>query len=225
MESASEGSAAAGGQRASRSGSHFASPQGAARQAPARAAYPSARQAEAGRRGASSQEAPRRARIAGVSGEIPKVPVRVKRSAAVPYSRYNLRYREAEGSAGQRVPSVAQVLMQESLEGAPAFGWKAFALYGAASVAACALWCLVVELASDEPPVPGDASLTAGIAILVLIVAGGVAVAAATTAVTRRRREDVSLGDALASALGKTALVMMGAALVWVAAMAVVTYL
>lgn len=230
-ESAESGSPASA-QRAPGAGSHFAQSR-AARQAPAggssgpaaRVAYPSARAGEAERRPAEAAPGgQRRARIAGVSGELPKVPVRVKRSAAVPYSRYNLRYRETEGAAGRGQESLAQAWVQERMEGAPALGWKAFAVYGAVSAAACAVWCLVAKLSSAEPPVPGDPSLTVGIALLVLIVAGGVAVAAATTALTRRRHEEVALGDALASALGKTALMMIGAAVVWVAAMAAVTY-
>lgn len=161
-------------------------------------------------------------KISGVSGEFPKVPLRPARSQAIPYSRYNKRYLQH----AERVDlgSVVGSFSTSGIEGAPAYGWAPFLGYGAVSVLASVVWCAVVCLTSTEAPVAGDASLTAGIALLVLIVLGGLGTVAVTTALSLRAYDDLSRADVLASAVGKVALSLLVAVAAWVGAMAFVTY-
>lgn len=176
----------------------------------------------AGEPAASGQQgAQRHIRITGASGEMPAVPLRVKRSPAIPYSRYNKRY--LTDGPKMDLETAFGAFANEPMEGAPAYGWKPFAVYGIASVALSLVWGVAVKVA-----VPGQLSadsfeVTLGVALLCATVVAGIALFAATTAMTRRNVPDSSSVDVAASALGKTSLMMVAGVAMWVLASFVVT--
>lgn len=163
----------------------------------------------------------RRVRITGASGEMPVVPLRVKKSPAIPYSRFNKRYL----TQGPKMDfeSALGAFAGESMDGAPAYGWKAFAVYGIASVALSIVWCIAVKVAVPGPLSADSFEATVGVVLLCATVVAGIALFAATTSMTHRNVPEYPVSDVAASALGKTSLMMVAGVAVWVLASFFVT--
>ncbi len=120
---------------------------------------------------------------------------------ATPYSRYNTRYAEIS-SAGSRPQGAA-------------FNWWPYCIYGGASVLVTLVWC-VASIAS------GVAVPTIGIALLCVIVAAGLILATVLSVLTIKQENDLDNVDILSSSVWRTALMMVGAVVIWVLAAAVI---
>lgn len=168
------------------------------------------------------QDSPqRRVRITGASGEMPVVPLRVKKSPAIPYSRFNKRYL----TQGPKMDfgSALGAFAGEPMEGAPAYGWKAFATYGIASVALSIVWCIAVKIAVPGPLSADSFEATLGVVLLCVTVVAGIVLFAVTMSMTRHNVPEYPASDIAASALGKTSLMMVAGVAAWVLASFFVT--
>jgi len=163
-------------------------------------------------------------KITGASGEMPKVPVRVRKADVDSYSRYNTRYigeNPATGDGSARRGGFATT----PAEGQPAYSWKPFVLYGGIAAIVTLLWVAVAKLVQTGPVVPGTPLFTLGIALLCLIVFSGFVLIAVTVSLTKRTDPELMTADVAASALGKGACVLLVGVGVWIAASAVLTLL
>ncbi len=166
------------------------------------------------------QNIQRHIKITGASGEMPAIPLRLKHSPALPYSRYNKRYTHHPETVGS---SVFCALLHTPKEGAPAYGWTPFAVYGIAGAVVTLAWCVATKVMNTGVPSSDSFEMTVGLALLCLVVCAGIVLAVVTTLMTLKGDEDSVKIDVLASALGKTALMMLADAAVWVLAMAFIT--
>lgn len=156
---------------------------------------------------------------------MPAVRVRVRRSEALPYSRYNKRYVCDAPSASERRgegPSALDLFRAEPVEGVPVYSWMPYLAYGAASALLPLVWLVVVRFALSAQPQAGDVSMTVGVLLLCAIVLSGI-VLVACTALQSKKNDDMPTGDAMTLALGKTAPMMVAGTGVWVLSMALST--
>lgn len=121
---------------------------------------------------------------------------------AAPYSRYNQRYVE-----------LAQTIAKP--EGL-AFELVPYCVYAGVAVAATLLWCAVACTAGKGA---ASASLV-GLVLLCVVVIAGIALAAVLTKLTIDSHEELDTVEIAAAAVGRSALAMMAAVLVWVLASA-----
>lgn len=169
------------------------------------------------------QHVQRHLKITGVSGEMPGLPLKLKRSPALPYSRYNKRY--VNRPFKLTLSSLVHLFDTKPVEGAPAYSWVPFLAYAGAGVAASLIWAVYAFAVAGTPLVAGSVESAAGLAVLLSIVLGGLAVAAVVVALTSRGDKGFEPSDALASALGKTGAAMVLAVAAWIGANAAVTYI
>lgn len=122
---------------------------------------------------------------------------------AAPYSRYNQRYVE-----------LAQTMAKP--EGL-AFELVPYCVYAGIAVGATLLWCAVACTAGK-----GAASTSlVGLVLLCFVVVAGIALAAVLTKLTMDSHKELDTVEITAAAVGRSALAMMAAVLVWVLASAV----
>lgn len=209
------------GSSASSSGSHFAAGSEAAEKKAGRtpaAAKTSVAMPARSNNAADAGHAQRHLKIVGASGEMPAVPVHIRRSEALPYSRYNKRY-TSQAPAASPVSSVRNLFANDAVEGVPVYGWLPYGIFGAAGALASIVWLVVVRLVLAAPLKTGDMAMTAGLAIFCVIVAAGVALALATAAISLRNDDDLVREEALTLALAKVAPMMVADTVVWILAM------
>ncbi len=165
----------------------------------------------------------RRAVITGVSGSMTKIPsnapARKVSGTNKGYSRYSNGYFDRP-DAKQLTDYVSQ-FQTEPTEGAPAYSWLPFALYGGVSCLASVGWA-VACVTGDMTPVRGtDPMMFAGLVILgCIIVCGLVCVTGVSLATLRKGTFDKM--DVWSSAVGKTALVLLACLIVWIVCAAIV---
>ncbi len=135
------------------------------------------------------------------------------------YSRYSNGYFDRP-DAKQLTDYVSQ-FQTEPTEGAPAYSWLPFALYGGVSCLASVGWA-VACVTGDMTPVRGtDPMMFAGLVILgCIIVCGLVCVTGVSLATLRKGTFDKM--DVWSSAVGKTALVLLACLIVWIVCAAIV---
>ena len=172
---------------------------------------------------ADDSAALRRAVITGVSGSMKKIPsnapARKVSGSNNAYSRYSNGY--FDRPEAKQLTDYVAAFQTEPTVGAPAYSWMAFAIYGALSCVASVGWA-VVTMVSGAAPLRGASPLMfAGLVILALIVVCAVVCAAATSAATLRTGR-FEPADVWASAVGKSALVLLGCLVVWIVCAAVV---
>ena len=172
---------------------------------------------------ADDSAALRRAVITGVSGSMKKIPsntpARKVSGSNKAYSRYSNGY--FDRPEAKQLTDYVAAFQTEPTVGAPAYSWMAFAVYGALSCVASVGWA-VVAMVSGAAPLRGASSLMfAGLVILALIVVCAVVCAAVTSAATLRTGR-FEPADVWASAMGKSALVLLGCLVVWIVCAAVV---
>ena len=172
---------------------------------------------------ADDSAALRRAVITGVSGSMKKIPsntpARKVSGSNKAYSRYSNGY--FDRPEAKQLTDYVAAFQTEPTVGAPAYSWMAFAVYGALSCVASVGWA-VVAMVSGAAPLRGASPLMfAGLVILALIVVCAVVCAAVTSAATLRTGR-FEPADVWASAVGKSALVLLGCLVVWVVCAAVV---
>lgn len=122
---------------------------------------------------------------------------------AAPYSRYNQRYIELAQTAAK----------PQGL----AFELVPYCVYGGIAVVATLLWCAVACTAGKEA---ASASLI-GLVLLCVVVIGGIALAVVIAKLTMDSHKELDTVEIAAAAIGRSALAMMAAVLVWVLASAV----
>lgn len=165
----------------------------------------------------------RRAVITGVSGSMTKIPssapARKVSGTNKGYSRYSNGYFDRP-DAKQLTDYVSQ-FQTEPTEGAPAYSWLPFALYGGVSCLASVGWA-VVCITGGKTPVKGtDPMMFTGLVILAcIIVCGLVCVTGVSLATLRKGMFDKM--DVWSSAVGKTALVLLACLIVWIVCAAIV---
>lgn len=172
---------------------------------------------------ADDSAALRRAVITGVSGSMKKIPsntpARKVSGSNKAYSRYSNGY--FDRPEAKQLTDYVAAFQTEPTVGAPAYSWMAFAIYGALSCVASVGWA-VVAMVSGAAPLRGASPLMfAGLVILALIVVCAVVCVAATSAATLRTGR-FEPADVWASAVGKSALVLLGCLVVWIVCAAVV---
>ena len=172
---------------------------------------------------ADDSAALRRAVITGVSGSMKKIPsntpARKVSGSNKAYSRYSNGY--FDRPEAKQLTDYVAAFQTEPTVGAPAYSWMAFAIFGALSCVASVGWA-VVAMVSGAAPLRGASLLMfAGLVILALIVVCAVVCAAVTSAATLRTGR-FEPADVWASAVGKSALVLLGCLVVWVVCAAVV---
>ena len=172
---------------------------------------------------ADDSAALRRAVITGVSGSMKKIPsntpARKVSGSNKAYSRYSNGY--FDRPEAKQLTDYVAAFQTEPTVGAPAYSWMAFAVYGALSCVASVGWA-VVAMVSGAAPLRGASPLMfAGLVILALIVVCAVVCVAVTSAATLRTGR-FEPADVWASAVGKSALVLLGCLVVWVVCAAVV---
>ena len=172
---------------------------------------------------ADDSAALRRAVITGVSGSMKKIPsntpARKVSGSNKAYSRYSNGY--FDRPEAKQLTDYVAAFQTEPTVGAPAYSWMAFAIYGALSCVASVGWA-VVAMVSGAAPLRGASPLMfAGLVILALIVVCAVVCVAVTSAATLRTGR-FEPADVWASAVGKSALVLLGCLVVWVVCAAVV---
>ncbi len=165
----------------------------------------------------------RRAVITGVSGSMTKIPsnapARKVSGTNKGYSRYSNGYFDRP-DAKQLTDYVSQ-FQTEPTEGAPAYSWLPFALYGGVSCLASVGWA-VACVTGDMTPVRGtNPMMFAGLVVLgCIIVCGLVCVTGVSLATLRKGTFDKM--DVWSSAVGKTALVLLACLIVWIVCAAIV---
>lgn len=172
---------------------------------------------------ADDSAALRRAVITGVSGSMKKIPSntparKVSGSNKV-YSRYSNGY--FDRPEAKQLTDYVAAFQTEPTVGAPAYSWMAFAIYGALSCVASVGWAVVTMVLGVAPLRGASPLMFAGLVILALIVVCAVVCAAATSAATLRTGR-FEPADVWASAVGKSALVLLGCLVVWIVCAAVV---
>ena len=165
----------------------------------------------------------RRAVITGASGSMTKIPssapARKVSGTNRGYSRYSNGY--SEKPEARQLTDYVAAFQTEPTQGAPAYSWLAFAVYGAFSVVASVVW-VVIAMASGAVPLTGASPLMlAGLVILACIVVAAFVCAVATSVATLRSGR-FETGDVWASAVGKSALVLLGSLVVWIVCAAIV---
>jgi hypothetical protein len=160
-----------------------------------------------------------RPRISGVSGEFPAVTMRPRqagrpaRTKVAQYSRYNRRYTtaaRARATARTFEPLTVHVTIDQ-----PAYRWLPFAVYGGACCGLSVVW-YVMALVAGTPILHGGALATLGLVLLCLEVCAGLVLVPLVTRVTLDHEQGLMAADVVAVSLGKTALMMVLAIIVWV---------
>ena len=165
----------------------------------------------------------RRAVITGVSGSMTKIPssapARKVSGTNKGYSRYSNGYFDRP-DAKQLTDYVSQ-FQTEPTEGAPAYSWLPFALYGGVSCLASVGWAVVCITGGTTPVKGTDPMMFTGLVILAcIIVCGLVCVTGVSLATLRKGTFDKM--DVWSSAVGKTALVLLACLIVWIVCAAIV---
>lgn len=152
-----------------------------------------------------------------------------KKAQIKKYSRYNRRYLDRDqlgvsaGAPGAVVEPKGGGFVLLSDDGL-AFSWLPFMVYGGVAALVCAAWCVVARVLAAAPLIPGDALLTVGLILLCVIVAAGLVLAGIAAKLTLDE-DGAEAFDVFSSAIGKTAIAMVAAIVVWVICMAVATML
>ena len=144
-----------------------------------------------------------------VSSTPHRLPKRSKKHAsgkAMPYSRYNRRYTELSGAA-------------VALEG-PTFSWTPYCIYGGVAVLVILAWCVASHFMTGEA---ASIMPVVGLVVLCATVVAGIALAVVLAKLTMGSHEELDTVDVLASAVGKSALMMVVAVLIWVLASAIIS--
>lgn len=197
-------------------GSHFASPSPAASEA-------LGEQEESRQSRADSRS---HFKITGVSGEIPKVPIKVREAQIDSYSRYNERYTTNNPRATlTSKPSGASLggFATQAVPGQPAYSWKPFVLYGGCAAIASLLWVVFAKLTGSGAPVMGSLEMNIAMVLLCLVVIAGAAVIASTTMITKRSDDQLPTADIVASALGKGSVMTLVGVAVWIVSVVLAT--
>lgn len=172
---------------------------------------------------ADDSAALRRAVITGVSGSMKKIPsntpARKVSGSNKAYSRYSNGY--FDRPEAKQLTDYVAAFQTEPTVGAPAYSWMAFAVYGALSCVASVGWAVVAMVSGAAPLRGASPFMFAGLVILALIVVCAV-VCAAVTSVATLHTGRFEPADVWASAVGKSALVLLGCLVVWVVCAAVV---
>ncbi len=166
----------------------------------------------------------RRAVITGASGSMTKIPSGAPAHKVSGtnrgYSRYSNGYSEKPES--RQLTDYVAAFQTEPTQGAPAYSWLAFAVYGAFSVVACVAWAVVAMMAGEAPLAGTSPMMFAGLVILACIIAAALVCAVGTSVVTLRSGR-FETSDVWASAVGKSALVLLGSLMVWIVCAAIVS--
>ncbi len=165
----------------------------------------------------------RKAVITGVSGSMTKIPsnapARKVSGTNKGYSRYSNGYFDRP-DAKQLTDYVSQ-FQTEPTEGAPAYSWFPFAIYGGAACLGSVGWAVACVMGGATPVSGTDPMMFAGLVILgCIIVCGLVCVTGVSLATLRKAAFDKV--DVWSSAVGKTALVLLANLIVWIVCAAIV---
>ena len=165
----------------------------------------------------------RRAVITGASGSMTKIPssapARKVSGTNRGYSRYSNGY--FERPEARQLTDYVAAFQTEPTQGAPAYSWLAFAVYGAFSIVASVVWVAVAMVSGAAPLTGASPLMLAGLVILACIVVAAFVCAVATSVATLRTGR-FEAGDVWASAVGKSALVLLGSLVVWIVCAAIV---
>lgn len=158
----------------------------------------------------------RRAVITGASGVFAKVggkPARKVTGENKAYSRYSNGYFDRPDA--KQLSDVVAQFQTEPIEGAPAYGWTPFIIYGAVAALASIAWLALVMITGMTPIHGATKGMMIGLFVLAGIVVAGLLFTAITATMTMKMGQ-FEKRDVVASALGKTALMMLAALVVWV---------
>ena len=165
----------------------------------------------------------RRAVITGASGSMTKIPsnapARKVSGTNRGYSRYSNGY--FERPEARQLTDYVAAFQTEPTQGAPAYSWLAFAVYGAFSIVASVAWAAVAMASGAAPLTGANPLMFAGLVILVCIVVAALVCTVATSVATLRKGRFEAV-DVWASAVGKSALVLLGSLVVWIVCAAIV---
>lgn len=165
----------------------------------------------------------RRAVITGASGTMTKIPskspARKVSGTNRGYSRYSNGY--FDRPEARQLTDYVAAFQTEPDAGAPAYSWQAFGVYGALSCVASVAWAAVAMLSGAAPLTGANPLMFAGIVILCCIVVCAFVCAVGTSVATLRAGRYESR-DVWASAVGKSALVLLASLVVWIVCAAVV---
>lgn len=165
----------------------------------------------------------RKAVITGVSGSMTKIPssapARKVSGTNKGYSRYSNGYFDRP-DAKQLTDYVSQ-FQTEPTEGAPAYSWFPFAVYGGVSCLASVAWAVLCVTGGSTPVSGTDPMMFAGLVILGCIIACGLVCVTGVSLATLRKGTFDKV-DVWSSAVGKTALVLLASLIVWIVCAAIV---
>lgn len=165
----------------------------------------------------------RKAVITGVSGSMTKIPssapARKVSGTNRQYSRYDHGYFDRPDA--KQLTDYVAAFQTEPTAGAPAYSWFPFAVYGGISCVVSVAWAVLCVLSGESPLTGAHPMIVAGLVILGLIIACGIVCACATSAATMRKGA-FEKTDVWASAVGKSALVLLACLIVWIVCAAIV---